>query len=279
MAHIVAPEDDDPRRLLGELLRQARAEAGLTQDAISTATGIERSGITRAEAGGRQLNREALAAWLGRCGVADDSLAGAAIRAMWRVARRTGDGDEPVKTWFVGWVDSESTAWRITIWQPDIVPGLLQTKRYAYEVFRAGGLPHDRAEEAAAARMQRQSVLERDEPPAVVVIIDELVLQRQIGDREVMAEQCEKLLQASDHPAVLIQVVRGASAGLGGAVALAEGPAGTVVLTGSLLEDIVTADAGQVRRASIIVDAVRGASERIPRSREILGEAHTRWTA
>jgi hypothetical protein len=127
--------------------------------------------------------------------------------------------------------------------------------------------------------MERQKILERETPPTVVAIIDEVVLQRQLGTREVMADQCRKLLEASDHPSVIVQVVRGASAGIGGALALAEGPQGSVLLSGSVLEDTVTADGSQVRAASVIVDAVRGAAATRADSRVIVEESHQRWTA
>ncbi|HEY6790246.1 MAG TPA: DUF5753 domain-containing protein, partial [Trebonia sp.] len=178
-----------------------------------------------------------------------------------------------------GWTDAEVAAWTLRFWAPLMVPGLLQTERYMYEVFRAGGHPHDRATQAVAARMARQAILDRDSPPTVVAIIDELVLARQIGSPEVMAEQCARLLAVSEHSSVIVQVVRGASAGLGGMLALAEGPRGPVLLSGSLLEDIVTADVQQVRAAGAIVDAVRGAAMSTSDTRVILGEAHQRWTA
>jgi transcriptional regulator with XRE-family HTH domain len=269
--------DDDPRKLLGSLLRQARADAGLTQDAVGHAIGVERSGVTRMEGGERSLTLATLGVWLDRCGVS--GLADSSIRAMWRVARRHGDGDEAVKTWFVGWTDAEVAAWTLRFWAPLIVPGLLQTERYMYEVFRAFGQPHDRAVQAAAARMARQAILDRDDPPTFVAVIDELVLARQLGSPQVMAEQCARLLEVSEHPSVIVQVVRGASAGLGGMLAVAEGPRGSVLLSGSLLEDIVTADVQQVRAAGAIVDAVRGAAKSTGDTRVILGEAHQRWTA
>lgn len=268
--------EDDPRRLLGELLRQARAEAGFTQDAVGHAIGVDRSGVTRMEGGTRLITRDMLETWLTKCRVT--GLAEAGTRAMWRVARRAGDSDEPVKVWFVGWVDAEGKAHTLRFWQPDIVPGLLQTEQYAYHTFRAFGLSHDRATEAAKARIGRQVVLERDKPPVVVALIDELVLQREIGSPEIMAGQCKRLLELGEYPTVHIQVVRGASAGLGGSLALAEGKDGTVMLSGSLLEDIVTADAQQVLAASAIVDAVRGAAMNASDSRGIIGEAHKRWT-
>ena len=76
--------DDDPRKLLGSLLRQARADAGLTQDAVGHAIGVERSGVTRMEGGERSLTLATLGTWLDRCGVS--GLAESGVRAMWRVA-------------------------------------------------------------------------------------------------------------------------------------------------------------------------------------------------
>jgi transcriptional regulator with XRE-family HTH domain len=271
--------DDNPRTLLGELLQQARVEARLTQDSVGAATGVDRTAVSRMEGGSRLPTRDILTAWLGKCEVGQGTLGDAGIRAMWRVARRRSDGDEPAQIFFAGWTDAEAAAWTLRYWQPDLVPGILQTEKYAYQTFRVYGLSHDQATEAAKARMERQKILERAEPPSVIAVIDEVVLTRQLGDREVMAEQCERLLQAWEYPTVLLQVVQGASAGLGGALALAEGPTGSVVLSASLLEDIVTADAGQVRRASTIVDSVRAAAESVTRSRVILEERARSWTA
>jgi transcriptional regulator with XRE-family HTH domain len=90
---VKALNEDDPRRLLGGLLRQARAEAGLTQDAIGHAVSVERTGVTRMEGGERLLSHAALEVWLQRCGVT--GLAENGIRAMWRAARRHGYDDEP----------------------------------------------------------------------------------------------------------------------------------------------------------------------------------------
>jgi DNA-binding XRE family transcriptional regulator len=43
---VKAFNEDDPRELLGSLLRQARAEAGLTQDAIGHTVSVDRSAAT-----------------------------------------------------------------------------------------------------------------------------------------------------------------------------------------------------------------------------------------
>jgi DNA-binding XRE family transcriptional regulator len=271
--------EDDPRRLLGGLLRQARAEAGLTQDAVGHAVSVDRTGITRMEGGERLPSHAALGAWLDRCGVTGLSEGG--IRAMWRAARRHGYADEPLKAWFVGWVDAERDAHLLRYWNPLLVPGIVQTPEYAYEVFRGGGRSPEQATADVDARIQRQGVLNRLDPPTVVIVMWEPVLYHQVGTAAVMRGQLSRLLEVSERPGVLVHVVPsafGANAGLGGPVSLAV-VAGKpdVLLTSSLLEDVVTSDAAQAKAASNTFEVVRGVSANTLETRRIISEAITAW--
>jgi transcriptional regulator with XRE-family HTH domain len=265
--------------LLGGLLRQARAEAGLTQDAIGHAVSVERTGVTRMEGGERFLSHAALGAWLDRCGVT--GLAESGIRAMWRAARRHGYDDEPVKAWFVGWVDAEKDAHILRYWSPLLVPGIVQTPEYAYEVFRAGGRSHEQATQDVSARIQRQGVLNGVDPPTVVIVMWEPVLYHQVGTAEVMHGQLTRLLEVSERPGVLVHVVPsalGANAGLGGPVSLASANGKPdMLLTSSLLEDVVTSDPAQARTAANTFETVRGVSANIMDTRRIMTEAITLW--
>lgn len=274
-----ALSEDDPRKLLGDLLRQARTEAGLTQDAIGHAVSVERTGVTRMESGERHLPHAALDTWLERCGVS--GLAESGIRAMWRAARRHRDDDDPLKAWFVGWVDAEQEAHLLRYWNPVLVPGILQTREYAYEVFRACGRTHEQATADANARIERQSVLNRLDPPTVVVVMWEPVLHHQVGTAEVMRGQLTRLLEVSERPRVLVHVVPsafGANAGLGGPVSLATVVGKPdVLLTSSLLEDVVTSDTAQAKVASNTFEVVRGVSANTLDTRCIVSEAITAW--
>jgi transcriptional regulator with XRE-family HTH domain len=271
--------EDDPRKLLGGLLREARDEAGLTQEAIGHAVGVERTGVTRMEGAERLPSRAVLGTWLDRCGVT--GLAESGIRAVWRAARRYGDDDEPVKIWFVGWVDAEGKAHMLRYWSPLLVPGIVQTPEYAYEVFRAGGRSDQQATDDANARIQRQGILNRVDPPTVVIVLWEPVLYHQVGTAEVMYGQLSRLLEVSERPGVLVHVVPsalGANAGLGGPVSLASVTGKPdVLLTSSLLEDVVTSDEAQARTASNTLEMVRGVSANIMDTRRIMAEAKTQW--
>jgi transcriptional regulator with XRE-family HTH domain len=276
---VKAFNEDDPRELLGSLLRQARAEAGLTQDAIGHAVSVDRSGITRMEGGERLPSHAALGAWLDRCGVT--GLAESGIRAMWRAARRHGYVDEPLKAWFVGWVDAERDAHLLRYWNPVLVPGIVQTPEYAYEVFRAGGRSHEQAMADVDARIQRQDALNRLDPPTVVIVMWEPVLHHQVGTPAVMRGQLSRLLEVSERPSVVVHVVPsafGANAGLGGPVSLATVVGKPdVLLTSSLLEDVVTTDAAQARAATNTFEVVRGVSANTRDTRHIIAEAITTW--
>jgi hypothetical protein len=97
---------------------------------------------------------------------------------------------------------------RLRWFEPNLVPGLLQTRDYAQAVFctRFGATDEDVAEQVAA-RLRRQEILVREQPPVLWVILDEWVLRRPVGGREVMLEQLGRLVEAARMPSVRIEVI------------------------------------------------------------------------
>lgn len=78
--------------------------------------------------------------------------------------------------------------------------------------------------ELVAARLERQAILDRPNPPALWVVLDEAVLHRLIGSRKVMHDQLLQLAHASVRNNMTVQIVPtevGAHAGLMGGFALA----------------------------------------------------------
>jgi transcriptional regulator with XRE-family HTH domain len=277
--HVAALDpDSDPRGLLGKLLREARTEAGLSGEALGRAIGQEKTGVVRAESGERVPTVVTLGAWLSECGVG--GLAEAAVRGLWKLARNV---ENPMQAQLAPWYTTEDRAHTLRFWQPLVVPGLVQVEKYSYEMHRAAGRSHEQAVEGTKARMARQAILAREDGPTVVIVLDELVLHRLIGTGEVMAEQCGRLIDLSEHPSVLIHILpsaQGASPGLGGPVCLASVTGEPdVLLQGSILENVVTTDAQQLRAASGIFERVRGRAANIDGSRTIIGEAMAKWKA
>ena len=120
-------------------------------------------------------------------------------------------------TWFQPYADMEARATYISTYQAQLVYGLLQTEEYARAVL-ATGMPDD-INGLLAARMERQRILEREQPPLAWAILDEAVLHRPIGGPGVMRRQLARLLEFTDHPWMRIQVLPfglGEHAGLAG---------------------------------------------------------------
>src|SRR5258708_21615373 len=137
------PEDTTARALLGELLKIARQDSQYkTQAELARAVGLERTGITRAEGGEHPPTLQVLNDILARTGP-HSRLCEAAVRGVWRLAKREGDADEPVRLWFSGYLPIEAAATAIRTWHTTIIPGLLQTEQYSAALFRAMGMSPD----------------------------------------------------------------------------------------------------------------------------------------
>jgi hypothetical protein len=118
------------------------------------------------------------------------------------------------------YVALEAEATLLCEWEAQVVPGLLQTDEYARAVIEAGA---DRAEDEVIEtrvmlRMNRQTVLTREAPPRLCLVLDEAVLHRDVGGRAVMRRQMRRLLGACERPGIELQVLP-FSAGVHGALA------------------------------------------------------------
>ncbi|MCT9008172.1 helix-turn-helix domain-containing protein [Streptomyces sp. NPDC054766] len=95
-------------------------------------------------------------------------------------------------TWFQAYAEMEARAAYVYSFQAQLVDGLLQTPGYARAVL--GSRSEEDLDAKVAARLERQRVLARDEPPVAWVVLDEAVLHRQIGSAGVMRDQLGRLL-------------------------------------------------------------------------------------
>jgi transcriptional regulator with XRE-family HTH domain len=105
----------------------------------------------------------------------------------------------------------EAEAATIRTYEPELIPGLLQTADYARAVIRAG-YPGDTMEQISRRvdiRLERQETLTRTDPPPpkVSVVLNEGVLARRVGSPEVMRAQLEHLIRERDRANVVIQVL------------------------------------------------------------------------
>ena len=81
----------------------------------------------------------------------------------------------------------EEAASQISWYEPELVPGLLQTGDYARALLSTKvGATEDDVDQLVTARLERQIILDRDDPPLLWVLIDEEALRRPVGGRDVM---------------------------------------------------------------------------------------------
>jgi hypothetical protein len=57
------------------------------------------------------------------------------------------------------------------------------------------------------ARVERQAILSRENPPALWHVLDEGILRRVVGSRSVMADQLDKLVTLAGVPGIVVQVL------------------------------------------------------------------------
>ncbi|MFJ2113356.1 Scr1 family TA system antitoxin-like transcriptional regulator [Streptomyces sp. NPDC087850] len=203
-----------PRTVLGRALRRERELVNLSLRALADELGYPHSYISRVEHG-KQLPSDGMAEAL-------DTRFGTS-KLFVDLLKMVQDASMP--DYGPEFLRKEQKAIRIEVFNTSVFPGLLQTERYAREMFQAGipGESDEKIEARVAIRTKRQSILEREEPPFYWAIIDEAVLARPMANRALMREQLERLVQAVRNPHITVQVVpfsAGLHAMLGGSITL-----------------------------------------------------------
>ncbi len=194
------------RRELGALLRALRVEAGLTVDQVAAELLCSPSKVSRLETGHRGASARDVR---DLC-----TLYGVEPAERERLMSLAHEGKQ--QAWwhsfdlrYQTYVGLEDEAASIKLYNANVVPGLLQTADYGRAVTNAV-LPQ-RSTEAVTqevdARLTRQQLLTRSNPPEVQVVLDESVLHRTVGSSAVMQAQLAHLIEVSNLPTVTLQVV------------------------------------------------------------------------
>jgi transcriptional regulator with XRE-family HTH domain len=193
-----AAEPGTFRTLFIEELRARREQTGLLQREFAEKAHVSLSSVKQYETAKKKPERK-FATWC------DDfyGCPGTFVRLY--------DGmiAESYPSWFGPRVLFEDKAARIHEWEMRGIPGLLQTRSYASAVIRACR-PYDAEEELereAAARIERQNILIRDDPPKLWAVLNEGVLRQAVGGVRVMREQLGHLLSLAEAQGIVLQVL------------------------------------------------------------------------
>jgi transcriptional regulator with XRE-family HTH domain len=213
--------------MLGAHLRQLREARGISREDAGWRIRSSESKISRMELGRVSFKERDIADLLTLYGVsAQDerdrlmTLARNANTPGWW--HRYGD---VLPSWFQSYLGLEAAAAVIRTYEVQFVPGLLQTADYARAVILLGHrtASADEVNRRVSLRMDRQRILTRRDPPHLWVVMDEAVLSRPVGGREVMRSQLAALIEASKLPNVRLQVIpfnAGGHAASGGAFSI-----------------------------------------------------------
>ncbi len=187
-----------PLDTFGEELRAHRTRAKLQQAEVAPKLFISTS-LESAIENGRRLPKRQTAK------LCDElfNTPGTFLR-LWRLVVQRA---YPLRFGLYGELEADAT--HIQLWEMRHVPGLLQTPDYAHAIIRASR-PHeidDAIDEDVAARMARQQIFAKEGAPLAWFIIDESVLYRAYGGKNVMREQIGKLITMAEHPKVIIQIM------------------------------------------------------------------------
>jgi len=223
------------RRELGQRLRAMRTEADLTVAEAAERVGVSTSKLTKIELAQLSATRDDVLKLLGTYGQ-DGPDQQALLLAMVRDGNRKEwwEGRRTLHPKFGSYLGLESVATTLQAYETTLVHGLLQTPDYARAMLRAARpelLEHE-IDQLVQFRLRRQEVLTRDDPPPLTLwsVMDEAVLRRQIGGRETMHAQLQRLIAASARPNVTLLAMPdelGAHPGLDGPMSILQFETGT----------------------------------------------------
>ncbi|MDT0437373.1 MULTISPECIES: helix-turn-helix transcriptional regulator [Streptomyces] len=201
------------KMLVGVQLAGIREDAGLAQEQAARAVGFSPAKLSRIEAGkGRRPPTErdvrALLDFYGTEGHEASTLLQLLARAgepgWWqRYDKRL------LPEWFDRLVGLQEAAVAIRTFEIQYVPGLLQTPAYTRAVVSRGlpAAPSREVDRRVELRVRRTELLRREPAPQLWAILDESVLLRVLGSREVMREQLLHLVRMARLPHVTVQIV------------------------------------------------------------------------
>ncbi|MPY64316.1 helix-turn-helix domain-containing protein [Streptomyces spongiae] len=265
------------RRRLGQELRRLRELKGMTAEEVAERLLVSQSKISRLENGRRSISQRDVRDLCGVYEVEDHRIVDSLMQ-MAKDSRQQGwwhaFGDIPYSVY----IGLETDAASLRVYEPQVVPGLLQTPAYA-EALIQGALPETPTtdvEKRVQVRLRRQERISAEEPLRLWAVVDEAALRRVVGSRLIMREQLEQLVEQSKLPHVTVQILpfdMGAHPGLNGQYAILEFPDAadsSVVYIEGVTSDLYLEKAHDVQKYSVMYEHLRAQALNAEQSREFI---------
>jgi transcriptional regulator with XRE-family HTH domain len=196
------------RQRLGRALVRLRTTAGLSQPQVAAKLGWSQPKVSRIESGKQRVTVPEVDRWCRELGASDQrrtELLALAEHALLGPESWEEVGDDAGQQFRAA--DMEARAGQISIYQPVILPGLLQTATYARRVFSAGpaGEPPDLADRVMG-RMERQRIL-YDESKQLRFVVPEVTLRWPFGPPAEHLEQLDRLAEIMARPNIDLRIM------------------------------------------------------------------------
>ncbi|MCK1821612.1 helix-turn-helix domain-containing protein [Streptomyces sp. XM83C] len=268
------------RRRLGQELRRLRELKGMTAEEVAERLLVSQSKISRLENGRRSISQRDVRDLCNVYEVEDQRIVDSLMQ-MAKDSRQQGwwhtFGDIPYSVY----IGLETDAASLRVYDPQVVPGLLQTRQYA-EALIAGALPETAPadiEKRVQVRMRRQErITAAENPLRLWTVLDEAALKRVVGNRTIMREQLEHLMEQSQLPHVTVQVIpfeMGAHPGLNGQYAILEFPDAadsSVVYIEGVTSDLYLEKANDVQKYSVMYEHLRAQALNVEQSLQFISK-------
>ncbi|WP_151483175.1 helix-turn-helix domain-containing protein [Streptomyces albicerus] len=268
------------RRRLGQELRRLRELKGMTAEEVAERLLVSQSKISRLENGRRSISQRDVRDLCGVYEVEDHRIVDSLMQ-MAKDSRQQGwwhsFGDIPYSVY----IGLETDAASLRVYDPLVVPGLLQTRPYAESLIQ-GALPEAAAgdiDKRVQVRLRRQErISDQENPLRLWAVLDEAALRRTVGNKQVMIEQLEHLVEMSHVPHVTVQVIpftMGAHPGVSGQYAILEFPDAadsSVVYIEGVTSDLYLEKANDVQKYSVMYEHLRAQALNADQSREFIAD-------
>ncbi|MFB7298920.1 helix-turn-helix domain-containing protein [Streptomyces rubiginosohelvolus] len=213
------PGASDSLRTFGAFVQALREHAGLSREEFGTLVGFSKHTVASVEQGRRMPDPDFVEGGEPHLGNT-----GALRAAAPHLSRKAG-----LASWFRQWARLEAQAATLWTYECRVIPGLLQTERYARAVTES--VPPVKDEEQVAkqvgARLERQRLFARKPPIAISFIIEQALIERGTGGPDVTRELLDSLLERSLQYNVELQIMPSYQpdhAGFDGPLMLLESP-------------------------------------------------------
>ncbi|MGW3661009.1 helix-turn-helix domain-containing protein [Streptomyces sp. NPDC005151] len=202
------------RRQLSAQLKELHDQSGKTLAEVGQVIEVNQGSLSRIMNGDRGTSPVLVKAMLDCYGVTDPAVREDILDLV------RADQAQKQKWWrkysavinttqYGGYLELEQSATTLRSYEPQLIPGLLQTPEYARQVITAMRVDLDAKQVDALVdvRMERQALLAREDAPKLWAIIDEAALRRISGAPAVLKGQIEHLLDLEPRTNITLQLL------------------------------------------------------------------------